>query len=130
MDEFQQNNLTEGEAPKAPNAPTFEREAAPSYGSDNVYNAPNNNPQVYKEEPVSLGTWIGIILLGMVPCVNLIMLFVWAFSEGKKSRQNYARAALIVTGIVIVLYFLFAAVFGAAFLAAMSSSMSDLQGLM
>lgn len=124
MDEFEQNNLAEGETPKAPNAPTFEREAAPSYSS-----TPSNTP-VYTEEPVSLGTWIGILLLGMVPCVNIIMLFVWAFSEGKKSRQNYARAALIVAAIIIVLYILFAAVFGAALMATMATSMSELQGLM
>lgn len=124
MDEFQQNNLTEGEAPKAPTAPTFEREAAPSYNG-----TPSNTP-VYTEEPVSLGTWIGILLLGLVPCVNLIMLFVWAFSEGKKSRQNWARAALIVGAIVFVLYIVFILTFGAAFVASMSSNLSELQGYM
>lgn len=124
MDEFQQNNLAEGEAPKAPTAPTFEREAAPSYNG-----TPSNTP-VYTEEPVSLGTWIGMLLLGFVPCVNLIMLFVWAFSEGKKSRQNWARASLIVTAIGVALYFIFILVFGAAFVAAVSSNLSDLQGYM
>ena len=124
MDEFEQNNLAEGETPKAPNAPTFERESAPSYNS-----APSSTP-VETEEPVSLGTWIGILLLGMVPCVNLIMLFVWAFSEGKKSRQNYARAALIVTAIVIVLYVVLFRAAGSAFYSALPSDLSDLQGLM
>ncbi len=124
MDEFQQNNFTEGEAPKAPNAPTFEREAAPSYNT-----APSNTP-AYTEEPVSLGSWIGMLLLGFVPCVNLIMLFVWAFSEGKKSRQNWARASLIVTAIGVALYVVFVLVFGAAFVAAMSSNLSELQGYM
>ena len=68
--------------------------------------------------------------LSNIACVNLIMLFVWAFSEGKKSRQNWARASLIVTAIGVVLYFIFVLVFGAAFVAAVSSNLSDLQGYM
>jgi len=124
MDEFQQNNLMEGEAPKAPSAPSFERDATPSYNS-----APSSAP-VYTEEPVSLGSWVGMLLLGFVPCVNLIMLFVWAFSDGKKSRQNWARASLIVTAIIVVLYMIFVFTFGAALVASMSQGLADIESLM
>nr|WP_302856560.1 zinc ribbon domain-containing protein [uncultured Ruminococcus sp.] len=55
-------------------------------------------------QPVSVGGWIGVMLLSCLPIVNLIMLFVWAFSSStKKSLKNYARAALIMFLIVAVI---------------------------
>lgn len=55
-------------------------------------------------QPVSIGGWIGVMLLTCLPLVNLIMLFVWAFSSStKKSLKNYARAALILALIGVVL---------------------------
>lgn len=55
-------------------------------------------------QPVSIGGWIGVMLLTCLPIVNLIMLFVWAFSSStKKSLKNYARAALILALIGVVL---------------------------
>ena len=55
-------------------------------------------------QPVSIGGWIGVMLLTCLPIVNLIMLFVWAFSSStKKSLKNYARASLILILIGVVL---------------------------
>lgn len=55
-------------------------------------------------QPVSIGGWIGVMLLSCLPLINLIMLFVWAFSSStKKSLKNYARAALIMFLIVAVI---------------------------
>lgn len=55
-------------------------------------------------QPVSVGGWIGVMLLSCLPLINLIMLFVWAFSSStKKSLKNYARAALIMFLIVAVI---------------------------
>lgn len=54
--------------------------------------------------PVTVGSWIGVFLISCLPLVNLIMLFVWAFSSStKKSLKNYARAMLIMSLIGIVL---------------------------
>ena len=59
------------------------------------------------EEPVSVGEWLITMLIMMVPCVNIIMMFVWAFgSSSKKSKSNYFKACLIITGIVFALYLL------------------------
>lgn len=64
---------------------------APSYGTPDT-------------QPVSIGGWIGVMLLTCLPLVNLIMLFVWAFSSStKKSLKNYARASLILALIGVVL---------------------------
>jgi hypothetical protein len=65
--------------------------------------------------PVSLGDWILTLIILAIPIVNIVMLFVWGFSSGTNpSKQNYCRAALIMTAVLVVLWVLFAATFGAA----------------
>lgn len=65
-------------------------------------------PEGY-EEPVTVGEWIITMLLWMVPCVNIILMFVWAFSKTeKKSKSNFCKAQLIMMGIVLGIYLLIA----------------------
>ena len=64
-------------------------------------------PPVYKE-PVSVGGWIGRSLIPLIPVIGslvyLIMLFIWSGDATKEDTfRNWAKAQLIVTGIVIVL---------------------------
>lgn len=80
----------------------------------NVYNVqqPSQDPTLI---PVSVGGWIGVYLLSMLPIINLIMMFVWAFSSGtKKSLQNYARAMLIMALIAVVLVIILVVILAAA----------------
>ena len=59
------------------------------------------------EEPVSMGEWLVSMLLMMIPCVNLVLVFVWAFSKTeKKSKSNYFKAQLIVFGVLFAIYIL------------------------
>ena len=71
------------------------------------YSQPNQSSYgVQTEPPISLGDWILTLIVLAIPCVGLIMLFVWGFSSGtNKSKQNYCRAVLIfaLAGIVISL---------------------------
>ena len=73
------------------------------------YEAPSQ-PQVQMpisdlEEPVSMGEWMITMLLMCIPCVNIILMFVWAFgSSAKRSKSNYFKAALVWSGIFLVLY--------------------------
>lgn len=61
---------------------------------------PGPNGQLELEEPVKVGEWVLSMLLMMVPCVNIIMMFVWAFSNTeKKSKSNFFKAYLIFCGI-------------------------------
>ena len=81
-------------------------------------------PQTDLEEPVSMGEWLITMLILMIPCVNLVMMFVWAFSsKEKKSKSNYFKACLIFTAIVLVIYIILIAVFGVAISSAISSGM-------
>ena len=59
------------------------------------------------EEPVSFGDWMLSTLLMSIPCVNIIMMFVWAFGSGvKKSKSNYFKAMLVWMLIWVVLWFI------------------------
>lgn len=83
---------------------------------------PQGGYQQELEEPVSMGEWlVSLILIMFVPCVNIVLMFVWAFSKKeKKSKSNFFKAQLILTGIVLVIYIVFIVIFGAAFFAALS----------
>ena len=85
-----------------------------SYNAGNGYAYAQNAYSVDMEEPVSIGEWIITMLIMMVPCVNLIMMFVFAFgSSSKKSKSNYFKAGLIMTGIIFAVYLVLVIVFAA-----------------
>lgn len=68
------------------------------------------------EEPVSFADWMLSMLIMCIPCVNIIMMFVWAFSsDTKKSKSNYFKAALVWMLIGIVLSVVMLGAFGAMF---------------
>lgn len=76
------------------------------------YSQPNQSPYgVQNEPPISLGDWILTLIVLAIPCVNIIMLFVWGFSSGTNtSKKNFCRAYLIFILIGIVLTFILGAV--------------------
>ena len=82
-------------------------------------------PENDLEEPVSFGDWmVTLLIILFVPCVNLIMLCVWAFgSNTKKSKANFAKAALVWTLIYVVVCIVMVVVFGAAFATMFNSGM-------
>ena len=48
----------------------------------------------------------------IIPLVNLIMMFVWAFSSNTNpNKANYFKAALILFAIVMAIYLVLAVVF-------------------
>lgn len=54
------------------------------------------------------------LLIMMIPCANLIMAFVWAFSDKeKKSKSNFFKAYLIYMGISALLSMVSFFIFGA-----------------
>lgn len=84
--------------------------------------APYQQSGVEMEEPVSFGEWMLTMLIMMIPCVNIIMMFVWAFGDGKKSKSNYFKASLVWALISIVVTVIIVAVFGAAIVSGLSSA--------
>jgi hypothetical protein len=70
---------------------------------------------------VKTGDWVITFLIAAIPLVGFIMLFVWAFSGGTNpSKANWAKAALIWFAIIILIWILFALVFGATLFSAFS----------
>jgi hypothetical protein len=59
-------------------------------------------PPGSKYAPLSTGEFMLITLLLCIPLVNIILLFIWAFSNNVNiNKRNYSRAALIWMGIGI-----------------------------
>lgn len=85
-------------------------------------------PENIKKETLSIGDWLITMIISIIPIVGIIMLFVWAFSSSTHPvKVNWAKATLILIAIVIVLYIIFFAVFGAAFLGMMDNEMINSQ---
>lgn len=81
--------------------------------SQNMNGTPIYVPQ---NEEMSVGEWIGTLILTCIPVVNVIMLIVWACGskESSKARKNWAIAQLVITAVLIVLAILFGSMFVAA----------------
>ena len=81
------------------------------------------NPNSGLEKPMSVGDWIITMLIIMIPCLGIVMMFVWAFSSSEnKSKSNYFKAQLIFLGVVLIFYLIMFAIFGASFLTMFSQS--------
>ncbi len=76
---------------------------------DNQYQYQNFNQIPAKNQSVvSIGDWIITFILMVIPLVNIVMLFVWAFGgSAPESKANWAKATLIfyLIGFVIVILF-------------------------
>lgn len=86
-----------------------------------VYQAmPYQNPAL--REPLSVGAYFVTFLVFCIPLVNVIMMFVWAFSsETNINKKNLCRAMLIwaIIGVVIGIIY---AILAATILSSLSSS--------
>lgn len=68
-----------------------------------------------EQEHMTLGQWILTIIITCIPCVNLIMLIVWAVSGNTNpSKKTWAQAQLIITIVISIIYGICFAVFGAS----------------
>ena len=72
-----------------------------------------------RQAPVSTGKWVGIQFIKWIPLVGgivyLVMLFIWAFGSDPKDEtfRNWAKAELIMTAILVVIWVIMAVSFGA-----------------
>lgn len=61
---------------------------------------------------VSVKEWLLTNLILMIPLVNLMMIFVWAFGPNTNpNKANYFKAVLILFAIVMVIYLVLGVVF-------------------
>ena len=63
---------------------------------------------MYEDEHMTLKDWLITLLICCIPCVNIVMSFVWAFgSNVNPSKKTFFQAYLIFCAIGFVLYILF-----------------------
>lgn len=67
------------------------------------------NENHYKnEEIMSVGNWIGVLIVLGIPIVNIIMYLVWAFSDNtNENLRNFCKASLLIALIGVGLAILF-----------------------
>lgn len=119
--DMQQNNSYMNSGQSGYNSPDYNGHNYynPNYNSPNYGNQyqqyqpyanipPYNDNGLELEEPVKISEWVLCYVIMMIPCVNIIMMFVWAFSSSeKKSKSNFFKAQLILFGIMMVVMVLF-----------------------
>ena len=71
---------------------------------DNVTLGSYNNG---REDVVSTGTWIVIMIIMVIPFINIIAMFIMAFTDMNTNIKNFAKAELILFTIIFVIIFLF-----------------------
>ena len=70
-----------------------------------------NNQQ---RSALSVGGWIGTLIVLAIPVVNIVMLFVWGLGSGDIGRKRFCIASLILPAIGIVLSVVLFLIFGVA----------------
>ncbi len=96
------NNFNNAEQNQQP-----QYEQQPQQAQQTAYQQPQFQQPVY-QQPVyqqpqhvedtsvmTTGQWMVTTLIMGLPCIGLIMTFVWAFGDGNVNRKNYCRSVLI-----------------------------------
>jgi hypothetical protein len=97
--------------PQAYGQPPGFQTPPPAYYQQPAYVAPDLN------SPMSVGAYVGTLILSGLPIVGFILLLVWAFSTGINiNKRNLARAILIMYLIMAAIYVIFAVVLGSVFI--------------
>lgn len=55
---------------------------------------------------ISVKEWMLTLLIMIIPVVNIVMMFIFAFGEGNPSKQNLFKAYLIWAAIILAFYLL------------------------
>ena len=87
------------------------------YGGQQGYYAPQQpyQPQLaytQAEKPVSIGAWVGLMILFCIPFVNIISLIIVLCVAENKTLKNYIIANFILAAIMIALFILLVVVIG------------------
>lgn len=104
-----------------------ERKEYAPYQSNPYQNTPYSQPAPYNqqvqyaqpimaqgEQPVSIGAWVGLILLFCIPFVNIISLIIVLCVAENKTLKNYIIANFIIAGVAVALVILLFVLLGAS----------------
>lgn len=84
---------------------------------DNQYDYSQQHSRNRNEQsdnsPMDLKDWILTLIVLLIPCVGIVMYFVWAFeSNGNINRRNFCRAQLIIFAVLLGIYLVLFMLFG------------------
>ena len=72
-----------------------------------------NSSEQSDNSPMDLKDWILTLIVLLIPCVGIVMYFVWAFeSTGNINRRNFCRAQLIIFAVLLGIYLVLFMLFG------------------
>lgn len=75
------------------------------------------------EKVISTGEWVASKFILLIPIVNIIFLFIWAFNKQEsKNKSNWAKATLIVYILRVFIYALIILMFFSFFMSLFNSS--------
>lgn len=65
---------------------------------------------------ISVKEWVINLIIMCIPIVNIIFLFIWAFGQNdiNETKQNWAKASLIIMAIGLVISIIFYVLLAAA----------------
>ena len=70
------------------------------FGDDERQYHKYEDSNINVDDVMSVGDWILAFVVLSIPIVNIVIYFVWAFSDQiNKNKKNFARASLILAGI-------------------------------
>jgi hypothetical protein len=109
--------INQGYAPPPPPPPQYQQ---PQYQQS--YQQPGYTPAV-DNSPLSVGQYIGMYLIQLIPVVGFILLLVWAFSaDTNLNKKNWAKAMLIIMLIGIALTIVISIAMGGMIAALLNSA--------
>ena len=67
------------------------------------------------DDKMTLGQWVLTLLLASIPCVNIVLLIIWAVGDGGGyvARKTFSQAYLIFMVVIYVISFIFGMITGA-----------------
>ena len=92
-------------------------EQMPSNQNQGNYYQNQHDPN---KDVMGMGEWLITLIVLAIPCVNIIMYFVWAFGNGNENRKNFCRAGLIMMAVGIVLTILLYSIIGISIVSSMA----------
>ena len=92
-------------------------EQMPSSQNQGNYYQNQHDPN---KDVMGMGEWLLTLIVLAIPCVNIIMYFVWAFGNGNENRKNFCRAGLIMMAVGIVLTILLYSIIGISIVSSMA----------
>ena len=60
-------------------------------------------PKTSRYAVLGFGSYLGMMLLMLIPLANIVFLFIWAFGGKNDNKKNFARAMLVMLVVSIVI---------------------------